>query len=348
MPNNLPDDAKDLIHSMQLCSTFMSSIMNNLLDVRKMEEGKLEIRCEPFSLSKLVSNIYTMALPTGNPNVELLVETKTEGRDWVLGDIHRLEQIIYNLVSNSIKYTKNGSVTIYAGWEDDKVRLECRDTGPGIPKEEQDNMFERFTQRGGAPGSGLGLAIAKNLVNLMEGTIYFDSDPTKRPGTVCIVIIPLKSCDAPIETDDPSLEILPIDEPLRILIVDDVKMNRSMLRRRFEKCISPNCIIKEVSTGEESLTVCEQGEIFDVIVMDEYMHDAGGVMVGTDAIIALRRMKVKSFIIGCSGNDLDERFFTAGADLIWKKPMPSNSEIITQLRSAMGNKDREHPGTVCI
>jgi two-component system, NarL family, sensor histidine kinase EvgS len=212
--------------------------------------------------------------------------------------------------------------------------LECQDTGPGIPKEEQENMFERFTQRGGAPGSGLGLAIAKNLVALMGGSIHFDSDPTVRPGTNCVVLLPLQSCDAPIQVDDPIEEIRPIENPLKILIIDDIKMNRSMLSRRFQKCIAPNCSIKEATTGEESLSICENEE-FDVIIVDQYMHEAGGVMVGTDAIIAMRRLKVDSVIIGCSGNDLDSKFIAAGADLIWKKPMPSNSEIIQQLRSAL-------------
>jgi signal transduction histidine kinase/CheY-like chemotaxis protein len=336
MPDGLPNEAKELIHGMQLCSTFMSSIMNNLLDVRKMEEGKLVVRSEPLSLSKLAHNIYAMTLPTMKPNVKLLEEIETEGRDWVIGDIHRLEQIMYNLVSNGIKYTRSGSVTIYAGWDKEQVRLECQDTGPGIPKDEQENMFERFTQRGGAPGSGLGLAIAKNLVTLMGGSIHFDSDPTVRPGTNCIVLLPLKPCDAPVDMDKVD-EALPLTDPLKVLIIDDIKMNRSMLIRRFQKSIAPNCVITEATTGEESLTLCEK-ESYDVIIVDQYMHEAGGVMVGTDAIIAMRRLKVQSVIIGCSGNDLDAKFIAAGADLIWKKPMPSNSEIILQLHSALAAK----------
>ena len=338
MPDNLTLETKELVVGMKLCSTFMSSIMNNLLDVRKMEEGKLVVRCEPFSLTKLVANIHAMTLPTVKTNVELIQIVETENRDWVLGDIHRLEQIMYNLVSNSIKYTRVGSIAIYAGWDDaNNVRLECRDTGPGIPKEEQENLFERFIQRGDAPGSGLGLAIAKKLVTLMGGSIWFDSDPTQRPGTNCIAVLPLRVCEAPMEIVDQSNA--PIEEPIRILIVDDISMNRNMLRRRFEKCVAPNCVIQEARTGEESLTVCgEDGTSFDVIIMDQYMNEAGGVMVGTDAIIALRRMNVQSYIIGCSGNDLNERFYTAGANLIWKKPLPSNTEIIQQLRVALSWK----------
>jgi CheY-like chemotaxis protein len=218
--------------------------------------------------------------------------------------------------------------------------LECIDTGPGIPVDEQEQMFERFTQRGGAPGSGLGLAIAKNLVSLMGGTIHFESDPTIRPGTNCIVQLPLQVCDAPIEVENKIVDVAVLEHPLRILIVDDIKMNRNMLSRRIQKCIAPYSIISEACTGEESLTACEK-QIFDVIIMDQYMDEAGGVMVGTDAIIAMRRKNVKSIIIGCSGNDLDSKFLKAGADLVWKKPMPSNAEIIQQLRSAL-NAENTH------
>ena len=173
----------------------------------------------------------------------------------------------------------------------------------------------------------------------MGGSIRFDSDPTQRPGTNCIAVLPLRICEVPTEIDDQSNEVLPIDEPISILIVDDITMNRTMLRRRFEKCIAPNCTIYEATTGEESLTVCGQDiASFDVIIMDQYMNESGGVMVGTDAIIALRRMNVQSCIIGCSGNDLDERFHCAGANLIWKKPLPSNIEIIQQLRTALSLK----------
>ena len=344
MPDNLPPETRELILGMTLCSSFMSSIMNNLLDVRKMEEGKLVMRSDPCSLSKLIANIHAMTLSTMKANVELIQISNTENRDWVLGDIHRLEQIMYNLVSNSVKYTRVGSVTIYAGWDDyDNVRLECRDTGAGIPKEEQENLFERFTQRGDAPGSGLGLAIAKKLVTLMGGSIWFDSDPTQRPGTNCIAKLPLRECDPSMEVEDQSSGVLPIEEPISILIVDDIKMNRTMLRRRIEKCIAPNCTIHEVTTGEEALLVCGQGDtLFDVIIMDHFMNEAGGVMFGTDAIIALRGMNVQSYIIGCSGNDLDEKFYSAGANAMWKKPLPSNVEVIQQLRAALASKLRHN------
>jgi signal transduction histidine kinase len=281
MPEDLSEDAKELVEGMQLCTTFMSSVMNNLLDVRKIEEGKMILRMDPLSLKHLIGDVHKMVQPDVHPGVEFLVVANTDGRDLVLGDVHRLQQILTNLVSNAIKYTLSGSITIVVGWEGDSVRLECQDTGPGIPKDEQETMFKRFTTRGGAPGTGLGLAIVKQMVDLMRGLILIDSDPTVRTGTNCIVLLPLKICEEPLNEELVSADALPLLEPLSILIVDDIKINRAMLKRRFIKTIAPNCAVTEAATGEEALSICER-ESFDVIILDQYMEGAGGVLVGTD------------------------------------------------------------------
>ena len=338
----LPQNSQELIRGMKLCSSFMSSIMNNLLDARKLQEGMMEIRSSAISLSELVDGVYTMMLPLVKSSVHLKVEKNFDKcRDWVLGDKHRIQQILINMVTNSVKYTFAGTITLKVSWSaGDKVCMEVIDTGPGIPKREQERLFERFVQRGGAPGTGLGLAISKQIVTMMGGTIRFESDPTIQPGTNCIVTLPLEMCK-PIEDlglDSSSLdETRPILEPISILIMDDVKLNRLMLERRIKKAIAPNAEIISAVNGEEALETTSQRK-FDIIICDQYMEESGGVMVGTDVIIALRRDGVKSVIVGCSGNDLEMEFNEAGADLVWKKPMPANNEIIKQFRQCLQDR----------
>jgi nitrogen-specific signal transduction histidine kinase/CheY-like chemotaxis protein len=337
MPDDLPSDARDLLDGMELCSTFMSSIMNNLLDVRKLEEGELTLKRSSLSIDQLLAGLHSMLLPSIKKGVEFSYQTNTNGRNWVMGDVHRLQQVLTNVVTNAIKYTPVGSITMTMSWDNDRLRFECADTGPGIPKNEQAELFKRFVKRGGAPGTGLGLAIAKHIVDAMEGEIYFESDPTIVPGATCIVTLPLEECKAVkvTETEDGKAnEAVPIEEEMTFLIVDDIQMNRMMLKRRFEKCIAPKCKITEACTGEEALEICER-ESFNVIIVDQYMEEAGGILLGTDTIIAMRRKGVRSFIIGCSGNDMDQEFKEAGADCVWKKPMPSNREIIQQLRDSL-------------
>jgi PAS domain S-box-containing protein len=335
MPDDLPSSVTSLVTGMRLCCRFMSTIMNNLLDVRKMEEGKMTLYAVPMSLEALIGSVHTMLLHSVKSGVEFIKSVDTGGRDWVLGDQHRIQQVLTNVVANSIKYTTSGSIEMKLSWEEGFVCFECIDTGPGIPKSEQERLFQRFVQRGGAPGTGLGLAIAKQLVDLHQGSIRFDSDPAVRAGTTCVVRLPLSLCDAPEVKEEESFS--PIDQPLKFLIIDDIKMNRVMLTRRLKKGIATNCVIVEACTGEEALEICARDR-FDVIIVDQYMEDAGGVMLGTDAVYAMRRMHVDSIIIGCSGNDLDREFREAGANWVWKKPMPSNAEIIAHLRQVLGDR----------
>jgi CheY-like chemotaxis protein len=131
-----------------------------------------------------------------------------------------------------------------------------------------------------------------------------------------------------------------IQQPISILIIDDVQMNRLMLSRRLKKGVAPNSSILEASTGEEGLSICANNT-FDVIIVDQYMEEAGGVMVGTDVVFAMRRKRIDSIIIGCSGNDMDDLFQEAGADWVWKKPMPSNSTIVKQLLSGLQRRKLE-------
>ena len=338
MPDDLPESARSLVSGMQLCSSFMSSIMNNLLDVRKMEEGKMILTEKPMSLSAITERVHQMLIPSVKPGVAFTYSSELGDRDWVFGDEHRIQQVLTNVVTNAIKYTVSGSVSLKVTWEEGTVLFECIDTGPGIPKNEQKKLFQRFVQRGGAPGTGLGLAIAKHLVDLTGGTIRFDSDPSIRAGTTCVVTMPLKPCDDSTNEDDKdgdtANEVTVLEPGVRFLIVDDVKMNRVMLKRRIEKGIAPDCVIVEAATGEEALQICGTEE-FDVIVVDQYMEEAGGVMVGTDVVFAMRRMHIDAIIIGCSGNDLEEEFRDAGADWVWQKPIPSNQSIVKHLHVAL-------------
>jgi len=332
MPDNLPDSAQTLVSGMQLCTKFMASIMNNLLDVRKMEEGKMRLGKAPVSIRNILHNVHKMLTPSVRPGVNFRKLINVKGNSWVIGDAHRIEQVFTNVVSNAIKYTVSGHIQISIEWEGENLKFVCEDTGPGIPKSEQAKLFQRFVQRGGAPGTGLGLAIAKHIVDLTGGSIRFESDPTVKAGTTCIVLMALPICKAPDNIAEKKVEM--IQEPISVLVIDDIKMNRTMMKRRISKAIAPNATIKEAATGEDALLICGQ-EKFDVMIVDQFMEEAGGVMVGTDVVFAMRRMRIDSIIIGCSGNDIGTQFFDAGADMVWQKPMPTNDQIIQDLRSAL-------------
>ena len=196
-------------------------------------------------------------------------------------------------------------------------------------------------QRGGAPGTGLGLAIAKHLVDLANGSIQFVSDPTVRPGTVCMVQCPFDVCPAPkVLTNDSLAQKAssegPITEVIRVLIIDDVRMNRVMLSKRISKFIAPNSIITEAKNGEDALKIISaSADPFDVMIVDQFMEESGGVLLGTELVEKLRNDGVKALLIGCSGNEIQEQFISVGCQFVWGKPMPPNEESIGQLRRGL-------------
>jgi len=340
MPTDLPRDVRELIGGMQICSSFMSKILNSLLDVRKFEEGKVELSSSPFSLEELITDTHKMLAPSVRHGVQYNVISETSKRDTVLGDVHRIQQVFTNVITNAIKHTSVGSITISLKWVGDIIRFECKDTGPGISKEDLQRIknSERFMKKGSTPGTaGLGLCIARKIVDLMGGSIRFESDPSVGPGTTCIVEFSLAVCSDPVkEVVSELATVSPIEEPISVLVVDDIRLNRSMLERRIHKAIAPNAVISQAATGEEAIAMCKKGT-YDVIIVDQYMETAGGVLLGTDVVVQLRSMKLSSLVIGNSGNDMESEFCRAGADVFWKKPIPPNETIIRQLRQGRLN-----------
>lgn len=340
VPDDISPALKELFDCMKLGSRFMTYIMDNLIEGRKIEEGKMQLECAPLSLEAITNEVYSMLKPSVGKSVDFQVHCSTKGKDRVLGDSHRIKQVLCNILTNAIKYTKSGKISISVTWEGDQVVFECDDEGLGIPKEKQKLLFQRFVQLGDRPGSGLGLSISKQLVDLMGGSIVYDSDPDVRPGTKCTVSLPLPRCSiserssTSTSSSESSSKPEIISQEMEVLVVDDVAMNRSMLSRRFKKCICPNANIQVCATGESALDICSKST-FTIIIMDQFMDTAGGKLLGSETIATLRLRGIRSFIIGCSGNFLEKEFLDAGADIVWQKPIPDNSEILRQLRSCL-------------
>jgi signal transduction histidine kinase len=163
-------------------------LINDVLDLSKIEAGRLELEHIPFSLGDTVGDtVRTLAVKAAEKGLRLEYEVDDEVPDGVIGDPGRLRQILYNLVSNAIKFTHVGSVVIRVGLEssgpDNQAVLHfaVEDTGIGIPHDKQDRIFEVFSQADGSTtreygGTGLGLSIARQLVGMMRGRIWLESE----------------------------------------------------------------------------------------------------------------------------------------------------------------------------
>jgi CheY-like chemotaxis protein/nitrogen-specific signal transduction histidine kinase len=275
------------------------ALLNDILDISKIEAGRLELE----SLSISPADIITGALSTVQAQADakglhLSVEDLSLLPSWIRGDPTRLRQILLNLLTNAIKFTNSGSVSVrcarVAHQGDLFLRVEVQDTGIGIPADRQASLFQDFSQidrsttrRHG--GTGLGLAICKRLIAAMGGDVGMTSAPGE--GSVFWFTIPLIEATAP-SPDRIDAAIEPVSR--HILVADDREMNQTIIRRMLE---SAGHHVTLVGTGRGALAALDSGS-FDLVLMAMEMLEMDGISatrvirrragpVGTLPIVAL-------------------------------------------------------------
>lgn len=277
------------------------TIINDILDLSKIEAGKLELHAEPTDVTEVVQSVVHMFSQKSfekRLNVNVLLEGQIPRT--LLVDEVRLRQILFNLVGNAIKFTEHGFVHIVLSAvprervdveEEETVELvlSVSDSGIGIPPSQQQRIFDPFAQHDSTVGrkfggTGLGLAIVKRLVEMMNGTLTLHSTVGK--GSTFTVRVPLIVIDeeqiyAITSDNNDEYSTVRFENP-RILVVDDVEYNRTLVKSMLE---SNNVEIIEAENGKEALTAAEQFKP-DIILMDLRMP----VMDGYEATQILREL----------------------------------------------------------
>jgi CheY-like chemotaxis protein len=263
----------------------------------------------------------------------------------------RLQQVVLNLSRNSAKFVEKGYICLRADVVDKSVFIYVEDSGPGIPKAKQNNLFSRFQESLDVlnQGTGVGLNLCKNIIDLMEGDIFldetFESGIEGSPGSRIVVNLKLPpEPDAAREIDRSDVEkgltmqeklalsaTCPLTSHLSVLFVDDDRILRKLASRSIKK-IRPQWDVREAASGEMALQLAET-ESFDLIFMDQYMTSAEQAMKGTETIRALRARGINSTICGLSANDIESAFLSAGADTFLMKPFPCKDD---ELRFELG------------
>jgi signal transduction histidine kinase/ActR/RegA family two-component response regulator len=273
---------------------YLLSILDDILDVSKIDAGRLEIvrgvEDLRLFLDRLVGFWGGRASEKG---VALGLHVDDRVPDFVLMDALRLRQVLFNLVGNALKFTEQGSVEVLAQARSREtggvwVRLSVRDTGPGIAAQHLPSLFERFSQGDEFAvrkfgGTGLGLAIAKQLTELMGGRIWVESE--LGAGATFHIEIPLDLAMAgapiPASASSPSIVVQPPSlPPLRVLAVDDNKVNLLVLDQLLSAF---GHVVAKAGSGAEALEVLA-AQPFDLVLMDIQMPD----MSGTEALGRLR------------------------------------------------------------
>ncbi|MCS7043979.1 MAG: CHASE domain-containing protein [Bryobacteraceae bacterium] len=298
------------------------AVVNDTLDLSKIEAGKLALAREPLDLNALLGECERIFRPVAEQKgLELSIEDQGLP-PWVEGDLTRLRQVLWNLLSNAVKFTAHGRVELAArpGTAPPRIRFEVRDTGPGIPPEDLARLFEPYFQSNApgraAEGTGLGLAISRRLVELMGGEMGCESEPGL--GSLFWFEVPLPEAAPKTEASQAGPGRT---EPLRahVLLVEDNRVNQIVSSRMLERL---GCRVTVASTGEEALTAVRQAE-FDAILMDCQMP----VMDGYEAARAIRQMGGRAAstpIIALTAHALESeqaRCLESGMNAVITKPV---------------------------
>ncbi len=332
----ISQQAHDKLGIVQRSSEHLLTLINDVLDLAKVEAGKLESKKTDIHLQGFLDDIVQMfKIRAEEKNLTFFYETSfiddATGKYGlpvkVKTDEKHLREILINLLGNAVKFTHQGQITLRISYAQDKMRLDVEDSGSGIPEQELTSIFEPFHQGSSsfyAGGTGLGLSISKRLVDLLEGTLTVKSTP--QVGSVFSVELPLQVTQWE-EQDQDSLEPPPPSirrvkgyqgARRKVLVVDDIAENRSVLVDFLHPL---GFQVAEAVNGKNALAVADTF-VPDIILMDLRMP----VMNGFDCISALRQQEAfkQSAIIACSASvfhDQQQRAFTLGANDFLEKPL---------------------------
>ena len=271
---HLEDSQKDYVNTAHKSAQALLTILNDILDLSKIEAGKLNIELIPLDIRDIVNDLVTLhAMGAQEKGVSLSADIDGEIPQVLTGDPTRIRQILANLVSNALKFTDEGSVKVRLKLQSLQskqadIRFEVEDTGVGIEKDIKDRLFEEFTQADGSTtrkygGTGLGLAIVKQLVEIMHGEFGVDSTPGE--GSTFWFRLPLEVSDEQV-ISAPKEEIVESQRQLRghILLVEDNPINQMVASKMLEK-LGLDIIL--AGNGQEAIDMLETEHI-DAVLMD--------------------------------------------------------------------------------
>ena len=292
LESRLDPDQQEQLSMVEKSSDHLLQILNDLLDLSRLQAGKMELTETGFSLPEIVRDMQNWLEPAAHEkNIILTSNADAALPQYILSDPVRIRQILLNLVGNAIKFTDTGEVSlrVYPGGNiGDKtlVVFEVTDTGIGINEADLDKIFDEFEQGSDkrqrkSQGAGLGLAITKKLINMLDGTITVESRPGK--GSTFRVTIPFgETQQSPVSLSAEALPLATSLNGLRVLVVDDEEYNLRLIKAILRKY---GCLVTEVRNGEESLTQVDQ-QTFDIVLMDIRLPG----MNGTEAAREIRKL----------------------------------------------------------
>ena len=341
---NIPDSSKDSIKDIVLASENLLEIVNGILDISKIEANKLEIVNNEYDFNKFANELIVLSKGRlGEKPIDFKVNIDSSIPPVLYGDVQRLKQICVNILTNAIKYTKNGWIEfkISSVQKDDVCRLiiSVEDTGIGIKNENIDKLFNKFEridleENVTIEGTGLGLAITKKLVDLMNGKIVVQSVFGK--GSKFTVCIDQKIVSNPTIKLEETRNLTPVINIINktVLLVDDNKINLKVAEKLLD-----NYGIKteSVDNGFACIEKIQAGNKYDLILLDDMMPKMSGVET-------LKKLKeINGFnikVVALTANALTgmkEKYLSEGFDDYLAKPI--NKDELNKVINKYLNND---------
>ncbi|MCC7363869.1 MAG: PAS domain S-box protein [Dehalococcoidia bacterium] len=345
LDSDLSPDQREFAETLRDSGRGLLAIINDILDLSKVEAGKMDVATTPFDPVELVqSAVGVLASQAQSKGIQLSHEAP-EPLPLVIGDPGKVRQVLLNLAGNAVKFTERGSVVCaIRGVEEGgglRLEFEVRDTGIGIPPDKIDSIFESFTQVDPSDtrvfgGTGLGLAICEGLVALMGGTIAVQSQLGEGSTFTVALELPLADGDASTQPTPAAAAPAP-DLGLRILLAEDNVTNQKVARRMLERW---GCEVDAVDSGLAAVDAVERGR-YDLVLMDMHMPELGGI----EATEAIRAQEARSGghvpIVAMTASALSEdrdACIAAGMDAFISKPV-DRAELHTTLRRLVQDQD---------
>ena len=310
---------KELSNAIHNQNDLLLNLIDDLIDFSKVEAGILDFENNVFNMNEIINELSLIFNSKCHKNVELVAKCSFDSF-FVSSDELRIRQIFSNLISNAIKFTSKGSITFgYEVIDKSEIRCFVRDTGIGVPLDKQNEIFERFTKLDTfSQGTGLGLPIVKNIVGLMDGEIWLESEPGK--GACFNFRIPsLIEIEGDIEVKDKSHTngINGNKSDMTILIAEDNDTSFSLLERILG---AYNMNILRVKNGKDAVELCRARNDIDLVLMDIKMP----ILDGYNATMQIKQIKPHLLIIAQTAYALADdknKAKEAGCDDYISKPI---------------------------
>ncbi|SMD32863.1 His Kinase A (phospho-acceptor) domain-containing protein [Reichenbachiella faecimaris] len=327
------EDQLNYIKSLRWSGESLLALINDVLDFNKIEAGKVEFESTPFNILDAVQGAKeSFVMKANEQNNELVLRIQDGMPEFLIGDPTRLTQILNNLISNAIKFTKNGCVRIDVGYDDKSdahvdLKIDVSDTGVGIASDKQKEIFKHFSQADSRTnrqfgGTGLGLTITKQLIELQNGNIKVESE--LGVGSVFSLIMPFQVPEQSIIQEN-AANIHPKKDGIagiKVLVVEDIAVNRLVVEKFM---LDWGVEVDLAENGKEAIHMVIT-ERYDLVLMDLQMPVMDG-FIATEEIRKLKRPKYKYqklpiiALTAASVSEIKEEVFASGMNDIVTKPI---------------------------